>query len=91
MKSIIAELWDGSLLPQENLLFRDADIADTFEKSEEIREEIEQRLTDEGKNLLDQYDEANLMMSGKSEEEAFRRGIAVGIRLMVEVTEYDDV
>ena len=91
MKSIIAELWDGSLVPQKNLLLHDSDIADTFEKSEEIREEIEQRLTDEGKNLLDQYDEANLMMSGKSEEEAFRRGIAVGIRLMMEVTEYDNI
>ena len=91
MKSIIAELWDGSLLPQENLLLRDADIADTCEKSEGIREEIEQRLSDEDKWLLDQYDEANLMIAGKSEEEAFRRGIAVGIRLMMEVTEYDDV
>ena len=91
MRSIITELWDGTLMPQENLFVYNKEISDACEMSETVRERIETALPDGEKFLLDQYDELNLTISGAGEEEAFRRGIAVGIRLMMEVTEYDDV
>ena len=91
MRSIVKDLWDGSLVPQENLLCHSKEVSNVCEMSETVRERIEHALPESEKFLLDRYDELNLTISGAGEEEAFRRGIAVGIRLMMEVTEYDDV
>ena len=91
MRSIVKDLWDGSLVPQENLLAHNKKVSDACEMSETVRERIETILPESEKFLLDRYDELNLTISGAGEEEAFRRGLTVGLRLMMEVTEYDDV
>ena len=91
MRSIITELWDGTLAPQENLLVYNKEVSDACERSEIIRERIENALLESDKSLLDQYDDLTLTISEASEEEAFRRGVTVGIKLMMEVMSYDDV
>ena len=91
MKSIITAMWDGSFAPQECLLLCNKSATDACEKSEAIRKEIEKRIPVENRYLLEQYDKANLTVADKSAEEAFRRGVTVGIRMMMEAMKYDNV
>ena len=79
MKSIIEELWNGEINPQDTLV----DNNPHYKKLQQLqsRNELLESLSEEQKEKLEKYCDTTLEMNSVSEREAFASGFRIALRL----------
>ena len=79
MKSIIEELWNGEINPQDTLV----DNNPHYKKLQQLqsRNELLESLSEDQKAKLEKYCDTTLEMNSVSEREAFASGFRIALRL----------
>ena len=79
MKSIIEELWNGEINPQDTLV----DNNPHYKKLQQLqsRNELLESLSEDQKEKLEKYCDTTLEMNSVSEREAFASGFRIALRL----------
>ncbi len=85
MKSILAELWYGNILPQESGLCNTPEIKSLLQKEKEQYTRLEDSLTADQKKLLADMLQTRNEMTGLSETAIFTCGFRLGAKLMLDV------
>ncbi len=85
MKSIIKELWDGNVHPQESENFDTPEIRKLLLCIGKQREKLEKDLLDEQKEILQQMMYYRNKYEGLIESEAFACGFRLGVRMIIDV------
>ena len=82
MKSIIEELWNGEINPQDTLV----DNNPHYKKLQQLqsRNELFESLSEDQKEKLEKYCDTTLEMNSVSEREAFTAGFKIAMRLAAE-------
>ncbi len=83
--SIIEDLWYGNISPCERDIKRSSDYADVLERIVQHEKELNARLNDEEKEILERFVNYTNEMCCISEREMFVRGFTLGIKLIIEV------
>lgn len=83
--SIIEDLWYGNISPCERDIKRSSDYADVLERIVQHEKELNARLNDEEKEILERFVNYTNEMCCISEREMFVRGFTLGIKLILEV------
>ena len=85
MDNILTELWNGHIIPHEQFCRGSAAMKKMSESLYQSRSLLAAELTDEQKDLLEQYDARQIDLEGESEERAFIYGFRLGARLCAAV------
>ena len=81
---VIEELWLGNIAPQENYLKNCKGYEQLAVKVENSFDALAKSLTDKQKELLDEFDEANAEFGCLKQLEAFRYGMKLGMKMMID-------
>ena len=90
MKDIIEELWYGNIVPHEMYLGKNQEYKSVLSLVCEIREKINRTLTEDQIELLDRYDKTVNELNSISQVEAFKYGLLLGAKLMMEIKRGDE-
>ena len=85
MSSFIEDLWYGNFHPHEQFLDKSREFKSLLSVVCKSRDDLNDTLTDEQKELLEEYDKSISEMESTELIEAFGYGLSVGIRLMTTV------
>ena len=83
--NIIEELWYGNISPCEMDFKRGSKYSELLGYIIRHEEDLQKRLNDEGKEILEKFTECMGEMYGIAEREAFVRGFVLGARIIIEV------
>ena len=83
--SIIEDLWYGNIAPWEREIKRSSEYADVLERIVQIEADLNARLNDEEKEILERFVNCTNEMCCISEREMFVRGFTLGIKMIIEV------
>ena len=81
MKNIIEELWNGEILPQENLTKDNPEYQELRHRQIKKQQELVKTLSDEQNEKFEDYCESVLAASAVAEREAFISGFKIAMRL----------
>ena len=81
MKNIIEELWNGEILPQENLTKDNPEYQELRHRQIKKQQELVKTLSDEQNEKFEDYCESVLEASSVAEREAFISGFKIAMRL----------
>ena len=84
MKNILKELWYGNICPHEHFYPNTKEMQKLSDLIEQERERMEASLSEDGRKLLERYDENVLELNNLSDEELFEYAFSLGVRLSVE-------
>ncbi len=82
--SIITNLWYGDIDPQESGIFNTPKVKEMTREAIKIREHLESKLTEEQKELLDQYIEFITVQEGVQFAIVFESGFKFGAQIVAE-------
>ena len=82
---ILDELWYGNISPCEMDFKRGSKYSELLGYIVRHEEDLQKRLNDEGKEILEKFTECMGEMYGIAEREAFVRGFVLGARIIIEV------
>ena len=83
--SIFYSLYYGAVSPWENSnLFNSKEYKDTLTNATELQEKLIAELNDDNKKLLDEFLKTDAKVGSFFEEEKFKDGFILGVRLMIE-------
>ena len=80
MKNIIEELWNGEILPQENLTKDNPEYQELRHRQIKKQQELVKTLSDEQNEKFEDYCESALAASAVAEREAFISGFKIAMR-----------
>ena len=83
MPNYLRDLWLGNVCESERMP-TSPEYRRLCEQAEALREQLAQALHDDQSVLLDQYTDAMYDLGATYAEDAFVRGVAVGLRLIAE-------
>ena len=83
--SIIEELWYGNISPCEMDFKRGSKYSELLSYIVRHEEDLQKRLNDEEKEILEKFTECMGEMCSIAEREAFVRGFTLGARIIIEV------
>ena len=83
--NIIEELWYGNISPCEMDFKRGSKYSELLSYIIRHEEDLQKRLNDEEKEILEKFTECTNEMYGIAEREAFVRGFVLGARIIIEV------
>ena len=83
--NIIEELWYGNISPCERDFKKGSTYSELLGYIVRHEEDLQKRLNDEEKEILEKFTECMGEMNGISEREAFVRGFVLGARIIIEV------
>ena len=83
--NIIEELWYGNISPCERDFKKGSEYFELLGYIVRHEEDLQKRLNDEEKDILDKFTECTNEMYGIAEREAFARGFVIGVRIIIEV------
>ena len=81
MKSIIEELWNGEINPQDTLVDNNPHYKELQHLQSRNKTELLESLSEEQKEKLEKYCDTTLEMNSASEREAFASGFRIALRL----------
>ena len=85
MKPIIAELWYGNIIPQENGIFNKPEFKELLGYVARHRGELEETLTDKHKELLDKMMDNRNEFDSLAEKRVFEYGFKLVAKMMLEM------
>ena len=83
--NILEELWYGNISPCEMDFERGSKYSELLGYIVRHEEDLQKRLNDEEKEILEKFTECMGEMYGIEEREAFVRGFTLGARIIIEV------
>ena len=83
--SIIEDLWYGNIAPWEREIKRSSEYSDVLERIVQHEKELNARLNDEEKEILEKFVNCTNEMCCISEREMFVQGFMLGAKLIIEV------
>ena len=83
--NIIEELWYGNVSPCERDFKKGSKYSELLVYIVRHEEDLQKRLYDEEKEILEKFTECTNEMYGIAEREAFVRGFVLGARIIIEV------
>ena len=83
--NILEELWYGNISPCEMDFKRGSKYSELLSYIVRHEEDLQKRLNDEEKEILEKFTECMGEMCGIAEREAFVRGFTLGARIIIEV------
>ena len=83
--NILEELWYGNISPCEMDFKRGSKYSELLSYIVRHEEDLQKRLNDEEKEILEKFTECMGEMYGIAEREAFVRGFVLGARIIIEV------
>ena len=83
--NILEELWYGNISPCEMDFKRGSKYSELLSYIARHEEDLQKRLNDEEKEILEKFTECMGEMNGIAEREAFVRGFVLGARIIIEV------
>lgn len=84
MKKMIDELWDGEISPQDTLISDNQEYRELQHRQSQNKAELLEVLSDEQKELLENFCTTEIELNGISEREAFTAGFKIAMRLAAE-------
>ena len=81
MKSIIEELWNGEINPQDTLVDNNPHYKKLQQLQARNKTELFESLSEDQKEKLEKYCNTTLEMNSASEREAFASGFRIALRL----------
>ena len=82
---ILEELWYGNISPCERDFKKGSKYSELLGYIVRHEEDLQKRLNDEEKEILEKFTECTNEMYGIAEWEAFVRGFTLGTRIIIEV------
>ena len=87
---VLDKLWRGKLSPNEQCIIHGSEYSDLRHKAVQLEKQIVSSLSDEGKRILQEYQELREQMAYISEEDMFVNGFRIGVGLLLDaVGPYD--
>ena len=87
---VLDKLWLGKLSPNEQCIIHGSEYSDLRHKAVQLEKQIVSSLSDEGKRILQEYQELREQMAYISEEDMFVNGFRIGVGLLLDaVGPYD--
>ena len=83
--NILEELWYGNIAPCERDFKKGSKYSELLGYIIRHEEDLQKRLNDEGKEILEKFTECMGEMYSIAEREAFVRGFTLGARIIIEV------
>lgn len=83
MKKILQDLWRGNICEMEHS-GNGFDLQRAEQRANDLREQLAMDLTDKQKKLLEAYTDEMYSVSSELAEDAFVRGVSLGMRLALE-------
>ena len=85
MKSMIKELWHGSIIPQEDSRNNSKEMKELLGYMARHHEDLEKTFTDEQKEILEKLDDCWSEYTSYAEEAIFEYAFRLGARLAMEM------
>ena len=87
---VLDKLWRGKLSPNEQCIIHGSEYSHLRHKAVQLEKQIVSSLSDEGKRILQEYQELREQMAYISEEDMFVNGFRIGVGLLLDaVGPYD--
>ena len=83
--NILEELWYGNISPCEMDFKRGSKYFELLSYIVRHEEDLQKRMNDEEKEILEKFSECTNEMYGIAKREAFARGFVLGARIIIEV------
>ena len=81
---VLDKLWQGKLSPNEQCIVHGTEYSDLRSKAVQLEKKILSGLPDEGKQMLQEYQELREKMAYISEEDMFVNGFRIGVGLLLD-------
>ena len=81
---VLDKLWQGKLSPNEQCIVHGTEYSDLRSKAVQLEKKILSGLPDEGKRMLQEYQELREKMAYISEEDMFVNGFRIGVGLLLD-------
>ena len=82
---LLEELWYGNVNPNERYNRPNSEYAKLIKESADCLKQLEEKLTPEASNLLEEFCNIQARAAGISEEDTFIRGVRIGARFILDV------
>ena len=83
---VLDKLWRGTLSPNEQCIVHGSEYSDLRHKAAQLSKQIVSMLSDDGKRMLQEYQDLREQMSYISEEDMFVNGFRIGVGLLLDAT-----
>ena len=81
---VLDTLWQGKLSPNEQCIVHGSEYSDLRSKAVQLEKQILSRLSDDGKQVLQEYQDLREQMAYISEEDMFVNGFRIGVGLILD-------
>ena len=81
---VLDKLWQGKLSPNEQCIVHGSEYSDLRSKAVQLEKQIISSLSDDGKRILQEYQELREQMAYISEEDMFVNGFRIGVGLILD-------
>ena len=81
---VLDKLWQGKLSPNEQCIVHGSEYSDLRSKAVQLEKQILSRLSDDGKQVLQEYQDLREQMAYISEEDMFVNGFRIGVGLILD-------
>ena len=81
---VLDKLWQGKLSPNEQCIVHGSEYSDLRSKAVQLEKQILSRLSNDGKQVLQEYQDLREQMAYISEEDMFVNGFRTGIGLLLD-------
>ena len=81
---VLDKLWRGTLSPNEQCIVHGSEYSDLRHKAAQLNKQIVTMLPDDGKRMLQEYQDLREQMSYISEEDMFVNGFRIGVGLLLD-------
>ena len=81
---VLDKLWQGKLSPNEQCIVHGSEYSDLRSKAVQLEKQIVSSLSDDGKRVLQEYQELREQMAYISEEDMFVNGFRIDVGLILD-------
>ena len=81
---VLDKLWRGKLSPNEQCIIHGSEYSDLRHRAAQLNAKIIDSLSDEGKKMLQEYQDLREQMCYISEEDMFVNGFRIGMGLLLD-------
>ena len=81
---VVDKLWQGKLSPNEQCVHYGSEYSELRHKAAQLGKQITDSLSDDGKRMLQEYQDLREQMCYISEEDMFVNGFRIGVGLLLD-------
>ena len=87
---VLDKLWQGKLSPNEQCIVHGSEYSDIRHKATQLSKQLVSSLSEEGKQVFQEYQELREQMCYISEEDMFVNGFRIGVGLLLDAVGPDN-